>query len=131
MFVTDTHPLVWYINGDFSKISKKVRKAFDKTQTAETLIYVPAVVFWEIAILEKIGRIKLNDRFDRWADGVLTISGLQSAPLDISNIHRAVGYGSHRDPFDNLIVATAVELDMPLITKDVSITEANLVEIYW
>ena len=117
MFVTDTHPLIWYINQDLSKISEKVRQAFEKTTAAETFIYVSAVVLWEIAILEKLNRVRLKDRFDRWANGVLRIEGLQLAPLEVQTIHRAVGYGSHKDPFDSLIVATAAELEMPLITK--------------
>ena len=131
MFVTDTHPLVWYINGDFSKISEKVRLAFDQTETAETVIYVPAVVLWEIAILEKLGRIRLNDRFDRWANNVMSIKGLEAAPLEIEYIHRAVGYGEHGDPFDDLIVATAFHLEHPLITKDITITDSKLVDVYW
>jgi PIN domain nuclease of toxin-antitoxin system len=131
MFVTDTHPLAWYINGDFSKISNKVLRAFEQAETAETIIYVPAVVLWEIAMLEQLGRIRLSDRFDRWAKAVMSTQGLEHAPLEIDNIHQAVGYGSHRDPFDNLIVATAANLDLPLITKDSAITESNLVEVYW
>jgi len=70
MFVTDTHPLLWYVNGDNSKISERVRDIFAKTKTAETIVYVPAVVLWEIAILVKLGRVKLQKRFDHWAEDV-------------------------------------------------------------
>ena len=131
MFVTDTHPLVWYIDGDNSKISDKVRGIFDNAVAAETLVYISAAVFWEIAILEKIGRIKLKTRFDQWAKGVLSIKGFELVPLTIDVIHRGVGYGLHSDPFDGIIVATAVEMDLPLITKDVAVSESGLVEIYW
>ena len=44
MFVTDTHPLVWYIDGDNSKITDKVRRVFDQAAKAETLVYVPVAV---------------------------------------------------------------------------------------
>lgn len=131
MYVTDTHPLVWYINGDFSKISEKVRRVFEQSETAETVIYVPAVVLWEVAILEKLGRVRLNDRLDRWAKNVMSVDGLEPAPLEIESIHLGVGYGVHGDPFDNIIVATASCLGHPLITKDVTITQSNLVEVYW
>ena len=131
MFVTDTHPLVWYIDGDKSKITDKVRRVFDQAASAETLIYISAAVLWEIAILEKIGRIKLKHRFDQWARGVLSIKGFELLPLTIDIIHQGVSYGSHSDPFDNIIVATAVEIELPLITKDVAISESGLVEIYW
>ena len=131
MFVTDTHPLLWYINGDNSKLSDRIRDIFAKTKTAETLVYIPAVVFLEIAILEKLGRVRLARRFDQWAEDVLSLDGIELSPLTIDQIHRATGYGVHRDPFDNIIVAAAAELDLPLITKDVAITESNLVQVCW
>jgi len=61
MFVTDTHPLIWYSTGNHSPLSRRVTTAFQKAETAEALIYVPAVVFWEIALLENLGKIKLNE----------------------------------------------------------------------
>jgi PIN domain nuclease of toxin-antitoxin system len=35
------------------------------------------------------------------------------------------------DPFDRAIVATAKLMDLPLITKDEMIVNANLVDIAW
>jgi PIN domain nuclease of toxin-antitoxin system len=131
MFVTDTHALVWYIDGDHSRISDKARDIFDKTETAETLVYISTAVLWEIAILEKIGRVRLRSRFDEWSKGVLSIKGFELVPITIDIIHRGAGYGLHSDPFDNIIVATAAEMGLPLITKDLAITESNLVEICW
>lgn len=36
-----------------------------------------------------------------------------------------------RDPFDRFILATAAQLDVPLVTADRSISKAGLVEIIW
>ncbi len=131
MFVTDTHPLIWYSTGKHAPLSRKVLAAFQKAETAETLIYVPAVVFWEIALLENLGKIKLKERFDRWADVLLAKNGFEIVPLETSIIAQSTGYNFNNDSFDKIIVATAKELDAPLITKDVAITESNLIEIYW
>lgn len=131
MFVTDTHPLVWYSTGKHKHLSRKVLTAFQKAETAQTLIYIPAVVFWEIALLENLGKIKLNERFDRWADGLLAKNNFEVVLLETSIIWQAVGYNFNNDSFDKIIVAFAVELDVPLITKDAAISESNLVEIYW
>ena len=131
MFVTDTHPLIWYSTGKHSQLSRKALTAFQKAETAETLIYVPAVVFWEIALLENLGKIRLNERFDRWADALLAKQGFEIAPLETAIIWQAVGFNFNNDSFDKIIVATSMELDIPLITKDFAITESNLVEIYW
>lgn len=131
MFVTDTHSLVWYFNGKHSSLSPKVLSAFQKAENAEIVIYIPSVVFWEIALLEKRGRIVLKDGFENWSRKILSKSGFAIAHLETEIIAKSVGYNFNEDPFDNAIVATAVEFEIPLITKDVAITESNLVEIFW
>ena len=60
VFVTDTHPLVWDAAGRHSRLSKKVLRAFNAASRAEALIYVPVFVLWEVAMLEKVGRIELG-----------------------------------------------------------------------
>ncbi len=120
-----------YTGGERSKLTDKVIAAFDNARAGELLIYVSAAVLWEIAILNSLGHVKLKDRFDRWAGGVLSIEGFKHIPLTIESIHLGVGYGMQTDPFDRIIVATAVELDLPLITKDAAIAESKLVEVYW
>ena len=131
MFVTDTHPLIWYSTGKHSQLSPKVISAFEKADKTETLIYIPAVVFWEIAILENLGKIKLNQRFDCWADILLAKNGFEIVPLETSIISQSIGYNFNKDSFDKIIVASAIEMDLSVITNDVAITESNLVEIYW
>jgi|SRR5688572_4065968 len=131
MFVTDTHPLVWYSGGNHSSLSPKVLSAFQKAENAELVIYIPSVVFWEIALLEKRGRIALKDGFEKWSRKILSKSGFAMAHLETEIIAKSVGYNFNEDPFDAAIVATAVEFEIPLITKDAAITESNLVELYW
>ena len=131
MFVTDTHPLIWYSTGKHSQLSNKVLSAFEKAENGESLIYIPAVTFWEIALLEKLGKIKLKGRFDHWASFVLSKNGFEIIHLEPSIIAKSVGYNFNDDPFDKVIAASAVELESPLITKDFAITNSNLVEIFW
>ena len=52
-------------------------------------------------------------------------------PLDAEIVGESCAYGFNNDIFDAAIVATAKLRDVPLITKDVAITNAGLVEIYW
>jgi PIN domain nuclease of toxin-antitoxin system len=131
MFVTDTHSLVWYFNGKHSSLSPKALAAFKRAENSEIVIYIPAVVLWETALLEKRGRINLKDGFEKWSRKVLSKNGFAIAHLETEIIAKSVGYNFNEDPFDAAIVATAVEFQVPLITKDVAITESNLVEIYW
>jgi PIN domain nuclease of toxin-antitoxin system len=97
----------------------------------QALIYIPAVSFWEIALLERLGKIKLRDGFARWSSALLAKRGFAILPLETSIIAQAVGYNFNNDLFDKVIVASAAEVGAPLISKDVAITESNLVEIWW
>ena len=38
---------------------------------------------------------------------------------------------SHSDPYDRLIVATALDLGVPLLTKDGNITDSGIVRVIW
>lgn len=131
MYITDTHPLIWYHGGKHSALSPKVLNAFEKAEKAELVIYIPSVVFWETALLEKRGRIILKDGFEKWSRKILSKSGFAVAHLEIEIIAKSAGYNFNDDPFDAAIVATAVEFEVPLITKDMAISESNLVEIFW
>ncbi len=131
LYVTDTHPLVWHAGDKHTKLSVKALKAFQQAETSQALIYVPAVTFWEIALLEKLGKLKLLDGFAKWSVTLLAKPGFAILPLETSIIAQAVSYNFNNDPFDSVIVASAAEIGVPLITKDVAITESNLVEIWW
>ena len=129
--VTDTHPLVWYTLNKHSSLSPKALAAFQAATQGQAFIYIPAVVLWEIAILERNGKIRLSGGFTRWSETLLHNSGFGIAPLEPGIIAQAVGYNFNNDPFDAVIAATAAELSLPLITKDMAITDSKQVEIYW
>lgn len=131
VYITDTHPIVWYATNKYSSLSKKVLRIFQQADDGEVLMYVPTVVFWEIAILEKLGKIRLQDGFAKWSTSLLAQSGFAEAVFDASIIKDSIAYNFNDDIFDAAIVATAVTLDYPLITKDAAITASNLAEIYW
>ena len=131
VYVTDTHSLVWYATNKYSLLSKKALTAFQQADNGEALIYVPTIVFWEIAILERLGKINLRKGFAKWSTSLLDQTGFAEAVFDLSIVKEAVAHNFNDDIFDSAIVFTAKNLDFPLITKDVAITEANLVEIFW
>jgi PIN domain nuclease of toxin-antitoxin system len=131
MFVTDTHAIIWASTGKFAQLSPKVLSVFEKADKGEVLIYIPVVVLWEVAILQNLGKINLNERFDYWAKKLLQKQGFETIPLETSIIANAVGYNFNNDVFDKVIVASAVELELPLMTKDNAIIDSNLTEIYW
>ena len=130
LYVTDTHPLIWYATGKQAKLSAKALRAFNAATREEALIYVPPFVLWEIALLLKIGRVALRESYGDWAEHLIAQPGFDLAEFRVSVATEAYSY-PFSDPFDSVITATAKVMDLPLITKDLDITDSELVEIYW
>ncbi len=51
LYVTDTHPLLWYAAETYQKLSRRALRAFQQASRGEALIWVPAMAVWEAGIL--------------------------------------------------------------------------------
>ena len=77
-----------------------------------------AVSAWEIALFVDTGRIDRYCPVEAWMELFLERPGVEAVPLG----HRAAArsYRLHhldyRDPADRLLIATAIELEHPLVT---------------
>jgi PIN domain nuclease of toxin-antitoxin system len=130
VYVTDTHPLVWYATGKHRQLSPKVLRAFHAAAGAEALIYVPVFALWEIAMLLKVGRIALQEPYGDWAEHLLAQPGFVLAAVDVRMLAEAYYY-PFPDPFDSVITATARVMDLPLMTNDAEINASQLADVYW
>ena len=130
VYVTDTHPLVWYATSKPARLSKKALSAFNAASREEALVYVPSFVCWEIAMLLKVGRISLHEDYGDWAEHLVSQPGFDLATFSVEVTTEAYSY-PFSDPFDGVITATAKVMDVPLITKDSDIMDSELVEIHW
>ena len=101
VYVTDTHPLIWYASGKEGKLSPKALRAFKAAIQEEALIYVPPFVLWEIAMLLKVGRIALHEDYDAWAEHLLIQAGFDLAEFRLSMATEAYTY-PFSDPFDSV-----------------------------
>ena len=107
----DTHILLWALSDD-PKLSAKARKLIENA--AE--IYVSAATFWELAI--KVGLGKLNVNLDEIREYCLE-SGYVELPITPEHAIAVKDLEHHhRDPFDRLIIATAITEPMKLVTAD-------------
>jgi PIN domain nuclease of toxin-antitoxin system len=131
LYVTDTHPLVWFARGFHTRVSRRALRIFEAAMRDEVLIYIPAAALWEIGILHKIGHIALREPFERWSERLLARRGFDLAAHDARVISQSLAYNFTDDIFDAAITATASVLDLPLITRDAAITKAQVVEVFW
>ena len=111
----DTHALLWSFIAP--ELLGKEALALLAEDTTEVL--VSAVSAWEIATKVRIGKLPeaelLEQRFVEALDEV----GYTLIPIDAEIALRAGRLtASHGDPFDRMIAAQALALDIPVVSKD-------------
>jgi PIN domain nuclease of toxin-antitoxin system len=114
----DTHVLTWAI-GNLRKLGRRASRALDRATSGEGA-YISAITPWEISMGVERGRLKLGKSAEEWVAGVLALPGLRLAPLDpeIAIAAAKLPRAFMNDPSDQIIVATARHLDVPLVTAD-------------
>jgi PIN domain nuclease of toxin-antitoxin system len=119
----DTHALIWAL-ADSPRLSKAARRII---VNANNEVLVSAVSAWEIAIKRALGRLKIPDDLIEAVDD----AGFVRRPLGFAEAQRLQALPQlHADPFDRMLIAHALEEDVPLITSDESIAKYP-VAIIW
>jgi PIN domain nuclease of toxin-antitoxin system len=119
----DTHTALWLFN-EHERLTEKVKALLlDERNT----LCISIISAWEIAIKTSIGKLQ------NFAGGVkifltavrqhsIDLLTLQSGHIEIVEMLPFI----HRDPFDRLLVATAIAEDMTLITADENIQKYSV-----
>ncbi|HEU0054691.1 MAG TPA: type II toxin-antitoxin system VapC family toxin [Longimicrobium sp.] len=117
VIVIDTHIWIWWVDGN-SRLSPAHLRALQEYEA--TGIGVSAISCWEIAKLVEYGRIHLSHPVQEWLDAALSYPGIELLPLSptVAVAATTLPEGFHKDPADQIIVATARVLDCPLLTAD-------------
>lgn len=118
MLNLDTHILVFAIKGEL--------RSKESELLARNRWSVSAIVLWELAKLDQIGRIRL-DFEDRKVKRVL--SQIHVWPLDLPIARASVALDFRGDPADEVIAATSVIHEIPLLTRDKTIRQSKLVPL--
>jgi PIN domain nuclease of toxin-antitoxin system len=131
MFVTDTHPLVFYF-ADQKRLPRQIKQIFDDARLGKAAVYVPSAVFWEISLnISTGGSIQLSVPFEDFVTALLRVPTFIERPINSEIIKISHGLNFHNDPFDKMIVATAIDLGLPLITGDNVITKSEPCPLVW
>jgi len=120
VIVLDTHIWVWWVHGD-EHLNKQQTDWLQENE--EQGLGVSIISCWEVAKLVEYNRLTLPCPVAEWLDQALGYPGISLLELTphivVDSTHLPKGF--HKDPADQLIVATARVLDCALLTADVKI----------
>ncbi len=129
--MVDTHGLVWYALERWKKLGKAARRVLSSADQGDAVVYVPTIVLVEIGELERLGRIRLRSGLRRWARELFSRNAFRPAELNVEVALKAHSLHQVHERGDRLIAATALHLDLPLITRDRALGTATGVRTIW
>lgn len=128
-YVLDTHTVVWSAMGEFDRLGPKARKVIESAGPGE--LSIPSAAIMELGRLIDSGKIDLGVRRPSAVfEEALTYNTVLPTSLEAA-LKAPVLALPHPDPYDRLIVAEALVLGVPLITKDGNITDSGIVRVIW
>jgi PIN domain nuclease of toxin-antitoxin system len=130
MIVLDTHIWVWWVNGSAELSARKGQILSSRLADG---LGVSIISCWEIAKLVEKGRLALAMPVGQWIDQALAFPGICLLPLDpkIAVASTQLPQPFHNDPADQIITATAREMDCPIATDDGRILAYAHVKLAW
>ncbi len=123
----DTQALLWFLLDDY-RLSRNAR---EKIVSTSALVFVSSASLWEIAIKISLGKYALPEPFISFWERQMQINDFTFLPISITHTARIVNLPfHHRDPFDRLIIAQALDEGIQVVSSD-SIFDRYDVERIW
>ncbi len=113
------------------RAGKLPKNASDAVAGASS-VAVCAVSPWEIAIKVKSGKLRLKRPVPEWFEEARQRYRLEEVPLSAALLCAAADLPLvHRDPFDRVLVAAALERGLTIVTSDRTIPGYPGVKTVW
>jgi len=125
-YLLDTHAVLWFFNGDKS-LSDRAKRIIENPQYSK---YISMASVWEVGIKISIGKLEFPENTKGFIYQIKK-HGFVLLPISEDYIIESEQLPLiHRDPFDRLLVATAISEKMSLISADKNIAQYN-VSLVW
>lgn len=111
----DTHVFLWWVDDD-SRLGVGARQLIGEVGNQ---CFVSLASCWELAIKHSLGKLTLAQPFEAFMAEHLRRNGFGLLPIDFRHLVRLTTLPfHHRDPFDRLLAAQAIEEQMLLVSAD-------------
>lgn len=111
----DTHIFLWALT-EPKRLGNKTKSLL---KSRENKLYFSAASSWEISIKNSLGKLPLPEPPDKYISS--RMASLKITPLDVKHHHTFIVYKlplHHRDPFDRLLIASAIAENVNLMSAD-------------
>ena len=117
MILLDTHIWVWWVSRP-DLLQVRHRELLELG--ADRVFGVSIISCWEVAKLVEYERLKLDRTVGLWIESALAEPGVSLLPLHPRIVVESTQLPQpfHRDPADQLLVATARIFQCPIMTED-------------
>jgi PIN domain nuclease of toxin-antitoxin system len=113
--LVDTQAFLWWVDGS-AKLSRKARRAVADPGN-ECLFSLASC--WEMAIKLSLGKLRLDEPIDTFVPAQLSANRFSLLEIGFRHTARVAKLPfRHRDPFDRLLVAQALEEGLTVVTSD-------------
>lgn len=131
MIVLDTHAWVWFISNP-ELLSERAKRHVDAA-VEEKAVMISSISVWEVALLIAKKRLILTLELNDWVAKSEMLPFFKFVPVDNSVAIKSVNLPQplHSDPADRIIIATAISLGAPIVTKDEKILNYSQVQTIW
>jgi PIN domain nuclease of toxin-antitoxin system len=111
----DTRTFLWWV-GASRELSRRARSAIG---SGGNDCFVSVASAWEIGIKKSLGSVRIDGALDRFLPEQLAANAFQPLPVELKHCARAATLPfHHRDPFDRMLVAQALEEGLAVVSAD-------------
>ena len=122
----DTHAVLWFLKGD-EKMPKATRGMVNDPVNKK---YVSIASIWEVAIKTSSGKLSVSGGMDGFVEAIED-NGFLLLEVDPYHVKAVAELPFiHRDPFDRMLVAQAIEEGMCIMTVDSNIKQYGVTSVW-
>jgi PIN domain nuclease of toxin-antitoxin system len=123
----DTHAFLWF-QADSPELSTSAKSVIEN---AENEILLSMASIWEMAIKISVGKLVLDGSLEDLILREAADNAVALLPIEVGHVAKIVQLPFyHRDPFDRLLAAQCLALDIPIVSRDRSFESYNVERIW-
>ncbi|MEO8902968.1 MAG: type II toxin-antitoxin system VapC family toxin [Polyangiaceae bacterium] len=123
----DTHAFLWFMEGS-ERISKRAREGIEAAGGVRALSVASAR---ERAIKASLGKLAIAKPLGELPPPLLADAGIELLPIEIADVARVATLPfHHRDPFDRLLAAEALQREFTIVSIDEAFDQYGVMRLW-